>query len=155
MLVHPIGLAEGSLELPYTRTGGRLRPQARRQETVWLRVRVRTRSGHKVVSLAGELDIADAEQLAFQLSALISAGHTRIVVDLTELLFCDAPGLRTLEKAARRAALCGGWVRLAGTRAPIRRIIRIAKLTQLFPEFRTLEDALAEQHSAPHGGRDG
>src|SRR5436305_3864125 len=123
MLVHPIGSADGPSELP--RTGGRLQPEARWQETVWLRVRVRTQPGHTVVSLAGELDIADAETLAFQLSALISAGHTRIVVDLTELAFCDAPGLRTLEKAARRAALRGGWVRLAGARAPMRRIIRI------------------------------
>lgn len=142
MLVHPIGLVERPSEPP--RTGGRLRTEVRWQETVWLRVRVRTQPGHAVVSLAGELDIADAEPLAFQLSALISAGHTRIVADLTELTFCDAPGLRTLEKAARRAALRGGWVRLAGTRTSIRRIIRIAKLTQALPEYGTVENALVD-----------
>ena len=143
MLVHPVGSVEGPSEPP--RTGGRLRPEARWQETVWLRVRVRTQPGHTVVSLAGELDIADAEPLAFQLSALISAGHTRIVADMTELTFCDAAGLRTLEKAARRAALRGGWVRLAGTRTPIRRIIHIAKLTQALPAYGTVENALADR----------
>ncbi len=153
MLVHPIGSAEGQSELP--RVGGRLRPEARRQETVWLRVSVRTQPGHTIVALAGELDIADAEPLAFQLSALISAGHTRIVADLTELVFCDAPGLRTLERAAQRAALRGGWVRLAGARTQIRRIIRIAKLTLTLPGYDTVEDALADHDGPSHDGTRG
>ncbi|HZP49598.1 STAS domain-containing protein [Actinocrinis sp.] len=135
--------------------GGRLKPEVRWQETVWLRVSVRTQPDHTLVVLAGELDIADAEPLAFQLSALISAGHTRIVADLTELLFCDAPGLRTLEQAARRAALRGGWVRLAGTRTPIKRIIRIAKLTQPLPAYDTVENALADRDEPPRDGTRG
>ncbi len=115
-----------------------------RQEPVWLEVSVNTQPGYAIVALVGDLDIAATGTLNFQMSALVSRGCTRIVVDVGDLLFCDASGLGTLIEAAQRAALCGGWVRLVGARGPLTRIIRITKLTRMLPEYRTVDDALAD-----------
>lgn len=117
-------------------------------EPVWLEVSVSAQPGHAIVALSGELDIAGTGALNFQMSALAAQGCTRIVVDVGDLLFCDASGLGTLIEAAHRAVLCGGWVRLVGARASLARIIRITKLTRILPEYRTVDDALADSGAA-------
>jgi anti-anti-sigma regulatory factor len=42
------------------------------------------------------------------LAASAVAGHSRIVLDLERLVFCDASGLRVLIRAQDRAAALGG-----------------------------------------------
>lgn len=121
-----------------------------RGEPVWLEMSVSTEPGYALVALGGELDIAGTGTLGFQMSALAAQGCTRIVVDAGDLVFCDASGLGTLIEAAQRAALCGGWVRLVGVRAPLARIIGITKLTELLPQYRTVEAALADSGTS-HG----
>ena len=119
-----------------------------RGEPVWLEVHVSARPDHAIVALVGELDIAGTGTLGSRMSALAAQGCIRIVVDVGDLVFCDASGLGTLIEAAHRATLRGGWVRLVGTRAPLARIIGIAKLTRILPEYRTVDDALADAGAA-------
>lgn len=121
-----------------------------RGEPVWLEVGISSQPDHTIVTLVGELDIAGTAMLGFQMSALAAQGCTRIVVDVGGLVFCDASGLGTLIVAAQRAALSEGWVRLAGARAPLSRIIGISKLARMLPEYRTVDDALADSGAA-HG----
>src|ERR1700733_1061814 len=59
-------------------------------------------SGCVVVALYGELDIADAADVAAALAAE-AAGRTRIVVDLAGLTFIDCSGVRALALARTRA----------------------------------------------------
>lgn len=127
-----------------------LRRDAIRGEPVWLEVRVSAQPDHAIVALVGELDIAGTGMLGFEMSALAAQGCTRIVVDVGDLVFCDASGLGTLIEAAHCAVLDGGWVRLVGARAPLARIIGIAKLARMLPEYRTVNDALADTGAA-HG----
>lgn len=77
------------------------------------RVRVKTGDECVVMALAGELDIAGTGCLADQFAALLSAGRTRIVLDLGALEFCDAAWLGVLIRFRYRAADEGGWPRLA------------------------------------------
>ena len=83
-------------------------------------------SGCVVVALHGELDIADAADVAAALAAA-AAGRTGIVVDLAALTFIDCSGVRSLARA--RARHGGGAVLLA---APRREVLRVIALTGLF-----------------------
>jgi anti-anti-sigma factor len=147
----PTGIRDGDMGPP--RVCARPGRDAVWGEPDWLEVSVSAQPDHAIVALVGELDIAGTGALSFQMSALVAQGCTRIVVDVSDLVFCGASGLGTLIEAAQRAARCGGWVRLAGARAPLVRIIGIAKLTRILPGYRTVDDALED--SSPPRADDG
>lgn len=83
-------------------------------------------SGCVVVALHGELDIADAADVATALAAA-AAGRTGIVVDLAALTFIDCSGVRALARARVRH---GGVAMLLA--APRREVLRVIALTGLF-----------------------
>src|SRR5438309_1513035 len=56
-----------------------------------------------VVALDGELDFSEAHTLAAALLAAEREEPRHLVVDLAELTFIDAAGMRVLVEAARRA----------------------------------------------------
>jgi anti-anti-sigma factor len=68
-----------------------------------LRVSVTHTDDESVVSVAGELDMSTAERLADAVNAELREGRGRIVVDLSELEFCDSLGLGTLVVLSRSA----------------------------------------------------
>ncbi|MGH3174632.1 MAG: STAS domain-containing protein, partial [Streptosporangiaceae bacterium] len=53
-------------------------------------------NGYQIVSVAGELDIATAEQAYSYLSEVIDGRSAPVTVDLSGLTFCDASGLGVL-----------------------------------------------------------
>lgn len=56
-----------------------------------------------VVSVSGELDMSTAEQLSSAVTDQLRTNPTRIVLDLSELSFCDSLGLGTLVVLSRTA----------------------------------------------------
>ncbi|HLK00932.1 MAG TPA: STAS domain-containing protein [Streptosporangiaceae bacterium] len=90
--------------------------------------------GSQVVSVAGELDIATAEQAYDYLSDVIDHGKTPVHVNLGELTFCDASGLSVLAKAANRAREAHRALMLTSVRPSLVKIMRITGLDGAFPE---------------------
>jgi anti-anti-sigma factor len=82
--------------------------------------------------LRGELDLATAPTVADRLVRLRSR-HQSIVLDLDELAFMDASGIRVVMAAAREAAR-DGWV-FGVTRGspPVRRLFEVTALDQYLP----------------------
>ena len=97
-----------------------------------------------VVALAGELDVVDADSLRHRLVVLVETGHTHLVVDLTGVTFMDSTGLGVLVGARRRVGDRGGRLVLVVDQEPLRKVLRVSALTQVFPLHRTLEGALAD-----------
>ena len=64
--------------------------------------------------LAGELDISTAPQLGEAIDRLLGDGHHRVLVDLTDLDFCDSTGMSAFVRGDNEAAAAGGWLRLTG-----------------------------------------
>src|SRR5437868_382831 len=87
--------------------------------------------GHVVVALRGELDLADAADVAAALAAAV-AREPRIIVDLAGLGFIDCSGVAALARARRRARQAGGDLLLA---APQQRVLRVVAITRLAGEF--------------------
>jgi len=97
-----------------------------------------------VVNVAGEIDVYTAPVLREELAALIDAEHTQIVVDLTAVPFMDSTGLGVLVGALKKVKTLGGDLRLVIDQEKVLKVFRITALTQVFPIFATLDEALAD-----------
>lgn len=90
-----------------------------------------------VVSLRGQLDIDTSGTLGTVLDELYTEGVTRIVVDLTDVTFCDSTGLSALVVAYHRSRRAGGFVRLAGPRPFLLRVLTVVGIRSTVPVFRS------------------
>ena len=94
--------------------------------------------GDQVISMAGELDIATAEQAYTYISEVIDDWGTDpapVKVDVAGLTFCDASGLGVLARLARHARQAGRQLRLTSARPSLIKIMRITGLDRAFPEL--------------------
>jgi anti-anti-sigma factor len=95
--------------------------------------------GNQIVSVAGELDIATADQAYIYISDVIdawpSSSSAPVSVDLSGLTFCDASGLGALARIARHARRAGRQLRLTAARPSLLKIMRITGLDRAFPEL--------------------
>ena len=64
--------------------------------------------GVRVIAVSGELDIATAPRLCARLDASRAGRYPRLLVDLTNVDFCDSTGLRALLGAAAEVRAAGG-----------------------------------------------
>ncbi len=97
-----------------------------------------------VVEMTGEWDVAD-ERLEHILIAPLQAGDGRLVVDMLKVSFIDSSVVRALVAAHREAAGREGWVRLVYTHHVIRKVIEICGLTEVLPQFGSVEAAARGQ----------
>lgn len=88
--------------------------------------------GDDVVRVSGELDIRTCERLERLAGELVDNGH-RVVLDLSELTFCDSTGLAVLVRLHKRAEAAGGTLVL---RSPVPRVHNLLTLTGLTRLFR-------------------
>jgi len=81
----------------------------------------------RVIRLTGELDLDTADRSRGSLeSAVATAASPTIVVDLSELTFCDSSGIRALLALHRLAADAGRDLRV---REPTRAVAQVLNLT--------------------------
>jgi anti-anti-sigma factor len=92
-------------------------------------------NGYQIVSVAGELDIATAEQAYSYISEVIDERPAPVTVDLSGLTFCDASGLGALARVARHAREAGRQLVLTSARPSLVKIMRITGLDRVFPEL--------------------
>ena len=99
--------------------------------------------GIQILHLAGELDLATANDTAARGHAAIT-GHTwLLLLDLTRLSFCDARGLSALVRIANHADKTGCRYGLIAPQPQVAKVLRICRLDQRMPVFATIDDALA------------
>jgi anti-sigma B factor antagonist len=84
------------------------------------------------LALRGELDYGKTTLLNLRLRPVLSAPPEHLVLDVSELTFCDSAGLAVLMSAYQRLGQLGGDLRLRGARASLRRVMRITGLDALF-----------------------
>jgi anti-sigma B factor antagonist len=92
-------------------------------------------NGYQVVSVAGELDIATADQAYSYITEVIDGRPAPVTVDLSGVTFCDASGLGALARLARHARAAGRQFMLISARPSVLKIMRITGLDRAFPEL--------------------
>src|SRR4051812_24300300 len=101
------------------------------------------RSDVAVLHLKGELDAETAEKLRSTLADLLERPVPRIVVDLTELKFCDSIGLSTFITSKQVITARGGWLSFAGANPFLTRLLETVGLSRYFAIFPEVDDAIA------------
>ena len=92
--------------------------------------------GKATVRVAGELDIATADQAYAFLRDVVDSQDGPVTVNLSELTFCDAAGLGVLARVAGHARRSGRSVKLTAARPSLVRIMHITGMDEAFPEVR-------------------
>src|SRR4051794_14422300 len=101
------------------------------------------RSDVTVLHLSGELDADTASKLRSTLADLLERPVPRIVVDLTDLRFCDSVGLSTFITSKQMIAARGGCLSFAGANPFLARLLETVGLSRYFAIFPQVEDAIA------------
>jgi anti-anti-sigma factor len=96
--------------------------------------------GHVVVALNGDLDVVNAASVMAVLAAAV-ARDLRIIVDLAALEFIDCCALGALGRVRAQARQAGGDLLLAAPRGPVRRILALTGLIDVFSVHASVEDA--------------
>jgi anti-anti-sigma factor len=101
--------------------------------------------GHTAIfTPAGELDHHTADLLNEPLGNAMDAGANRLVVDCSQLEFCDSTGLNVLLGARLRAESLGGAVHLVAMRPTVARVLEITGADAVFRVHDTLDQALQD-----------
>ncbi|MEU8300608.1 STAS domain-containing protein [Micromonospora sp. NPDC048909] len=87
--------------------------------------------GGTYLRLAGELDMSTAPELNAAIDRLTAAGERRLLVDLTELSFCDSTGIAAFVRGDNQAAADGGWLRVTGASGRVERVLRLTGLAEV------------------------
>lgn len=100
--------------------------------------------GAHVVTLRGELDIANAADLGAVLSEAV-ARNPHVIADLSDLTFIDCASLGALVRARTRAREAGGDLVLAAAHGRVQRVLALPCLAGVFPVYASVDEAVREQ----------
>lgn len=103
-------------------------------------VRTRIADDHVVVTLTGEIDVANADTVTRAFSEAASRGVPAgcICCDLTAVTFIDSTGLTALVAARRACEERGIEMVLVGATGSVRRVLALTRVDSLFREFPSL-----------------
>ncbi len=92
-----------------------------------------------VVALRGEVDVATAGELRDELERLVHDGCREVRVDLAQVTFMDAAGLRVLIDGRDNLSAAGGELSIGSQSQPVRRLLQVHR----HERFRTAGAQLA------------
>ncbi|MER5714034.1 STAS domain-containing protein [Streptomyces sp. NPDC002132] len=97
--------------------------------------------GVRVVTLRGEIDHDVKDVLS---EALLGADTVppRIVVDLSGVTFMDSSGINVFVAAYQQVSAVQGWLRIAGVRDSVLRVLHLVGVDAVIPCHPTIEQAL-------------
>ena len=99
----------------------------------------RTEGACEVVTIVGELDMANAATVAEMLDALADPARP-VIVDLSELAFIDSSGIHAIVSPRSEQ----GVIALVCPPGNIQRVLSVTKLDRVLPLYETLDQALAD-----------
>jgi anti-anti-sigma factor len=103
-----------------------------------------------VLRVSGELDLVTSPVLRQRVHDVVAEGHHALVLDLSEVFFCDSSGVGVLIAARRLIRSCRGRLRLIlpalGTAdgSHVNRVFAALGVRRLFDVYPDLESATTE-----------
>ena len=101
-------------------------------------------AAYTVVTLTGEVDATNSEELYGVLESVVLQHPRLLIVDLSELSFMDSTGLRMLLRSSRELDQQGGVLALASPQVSVARVLQLTRADQLIPVYASVADAIAE-----------
>jgi anti-sigma B factor antagonist len=87
---------------------------------------------HAVITVAGELDLSNHQQLRRAVAAAVDSGRCDIVIDLSDTRFLDSAALGTLIGARRQTYARGGSFEILCRDPSLLRLFAITSLDRVF-----------------------
>ena len=96
-----------------------------------------------VIAVRGEFDLGTASAFSEPLQEAIEAGKTKVVADLSEVVFIGSNGLATLLDGLRRLSPRGGRMAIVAANPTVLRMFEITRSDSTFAIYPDCETALA------------
>jgi anti-anti-sigma factor len=100
-------------------------------EPMALEIEVLAESDATRLHLRGEMDAATADLLVVEAETLIVRGHNRLILDCSDLTFCDSYGLRAMTALSERVHP-DGTVTIARPSVTLARMLDFTRLAERF-----------------------
>lgn len=97
-----------------------------------------------IITLPGEIDMANVDGIGRQLAAAFTPGVTAVIADMTATTFCDTLGVSMLVRACRQAAAHGSQLRLLMPCPSVLKVMDVLGVDAVLPIYHSLETALAD-----------
>ena len=104
-----------------------------------------------VLHVSGELDLVTSPMLRQRVHEAVAEGRHSLVLDLSEVLFCDSSGVGVLVAARRLMRSCKGRLRLilpaqdAAESSHVNRVMGALGVRRLFEVYVDFDEAVAEE----------
>ncbi len=95
-----------------------------------------------LIALAGELDYTNAERFRHDLQEAIGAEPHDLVVDLTDLSFCDSTGIQVFLGVRKLVQARGNGIALANPHHRLKRLFHLTGLSEAFGIRPTVAEAV-------------
>lgn len=103
----------------------------------------RDASGVTVVTVEGQLIVANRQDLKQVMLDALESGDRKFVLDFGPTAYIDSSGLGVLVSISKKVREAGGELRLAGLNEDLRSLFELTKLDTLFTISATAPEALA------------
>jgi anti-sigma B factor antagonist len=99
-------------------------------------------AGVLVVSVDGQLVVANRQELKQMVLKALEDGELKFVVDFSDTGYIDSSGLGVLVSVSKKIREAGGDLRLCGLNDDLRMLFELTKLDTLFSINDTREEAI-------------
>jgi|SRR5690349_2434582 len=105
-------------------------------------IREDRKDGFLILSLEGRLDAISSKMFEEKIFALIEAGETLFIIDLSQLTYVSSAGLRVFVLASKRLSAAGGKVVLCSLQEPVKQVFDTVGFYSIFPILGSKDEAL-------------
>jgi len=95
-----------------------------------------------VLKVSGHLDDLGADTLSEALDRVLAESHSRLIFDLSDVMFLGSSGLGQIMRAYQAVKNRQGYVRVVNPQPLIADVFRLTKLDRLLDIFPSVEEAL-------------
>lgn len=96
-----------------------------------------------VVSLPGEIDITNADQVREDLLSVLNQGAALLIADLSKTTFCDSAGVSALARSFRRAKASQSGMRLVVSTLAVQRVLALTGIDRVLDIYPSVAASLA------------
>ncbi len=107
-----------------------------------LLITIRPLVNHMLAVLSGEIDFSTHARLEDELGTALSTTTSALIIDLSEVAFCDSSGLNTLARLQREARARGVSIILVGLQGRVAHVLAMTRLDSVFYRQPDLQTAI-------------
>ncbi len=96
---------------------------------------------YRVLALGGEIDAGVRDKLLARIIDLIDHDRTPLLIDMTDVTFCDSTGLTVVVRARRHAAASGSRLAFCGLSERVDKVFRVTGMDRFVAVYPTLAAA--------------